>query len=226
MTNVQQSIEQWFATTLYFGTTESMIPWDWLAESKNERFLMTDHERVEMLLKAVNGESFPILQWSRLCGAPLVEGAFVIKDKDGKKPDISIPLYERAKPALRAALEGVIQEPDKAVATIAKNAREILRGKVLTVPDESNLKVPCDRVIAHSPGAALIYALRLVLDPNKPFRRRLRQCKLAECGRFALVKPPSSRGKPRDYFCCDEHDDEHAKKQGRERKRKQRSRAK
>jgi hypothetical protein len=221
----QSSIEQVFAHALYFGSTESMVPWEWLQDSRDKRFLMTEHERVAMLLKAVNGESFAVPEWARLCGAPLLDAEFVIK-KDGKMLDVVIPLFVQAKTALRSALTGIIDEADAAVPTITKNLREILRGRVLTVPDESTLGVPRDRVIAHSPGAALAYALRLVLDPNKPFRRQLRQCTYSDCGNFALVKPPSTRGKPRDYFCSAEHDAEHAKKQGRERKRKQRSRAK
>ena len=162
----EQSIEQLMAGLLYESTTESMIPGDWLRESGEEWKLMTDWERVELLLKAVNGESIPVREWSRLCGAPLSASAFNIAVK-GKtdSPDFTVPLYEQAKPSLRAALDGVIREPDVAVVKIEKNAREILRGRVLMVTEEVG-GVPRDRVIAHSIGAALVFALRLVLDPG------------------------------------------------------------
>ena len=47
---------QVFAEMLYASTTESRIPWRWLAESRKGLLLLTEWERVEMFLRAINGD--------------------------------------------------------------------------------------------------------------------------------------------------------------------------
>jgi hypothetical protein len=243
---------------LYASTTESMIPWDWLAESRDSAPCLSERERTEMLLQAVNGDWIPFREWTRLCGAPLKnpmlrqEGGRV---PAGKKPipmggigpfpgadpvavtpptptpagtggryngpwdEQWIPLVGEAREPLRAALQALIREPETAVPEIAKNITSISSGRVLRVTEISERGVLRDRVIAHSIGAALIFALGLILDPHKPYRRQLRQCALPapECGRFAFGDPPQTRGQPPNFYCSDEHRGKHRKQQNSER---------
>ena len=208
--------EQGIAALLYATSTESLIPWDWLEASRVQQLLMTDWKRVDMLLRAVNGESIRVQEWTRLCGAPLASPMFNITIEGTKLADLPVPLMDQAKRALRGALEGIIRDEETAVPEIDKNLAAIVAGKVITVEEESERGVPRERVIAHSVGAALAHSLRIVVDPEKPFIRRLQQCALPECGRFALVKPPSGRGQPPKHYCSEAHRKRHRKEQFKE----------
>lgn len=205
------------AFLLYQMTTETRIPWEWIQQTKGSEHCMTERERVEMLLRAVNGDGFPRRDWERLCGAPLNAQAFVtggdltVFDKPG------VPLIDSARTALRGALEGIRREPDRAIPEIAANTKRILDGRVIRIAEISKLGVPRDRVIAESVGSALVFALTLVLDRERPYRRLLRQCALDECGRFALGKPPKTRGMPPNFYCSEEHRDAYRRQQAAER---------
>lgn len=52
--------------------------------------------------------------------------------------------------------------------------------------------------------AALDYGLLLLLAANRPFGGALRQCALAECGRFFLYEKPTT-GRARTRYCSEEH---------------------
>lgn len=210
-----RDLRAWF---IYQMTTETSVPWDWIRRSKGSEHCMTERERVEMLLRAVNGEGFTRREWERLCGAPLNAEQFVSGSKDPsvfEKP--GVPLMESARNPLRGALEGIRREPEVAVPEIAANAVKILDGRVIRIAEVSEKGVPRDRVIAESVGSALIFALTLVLDAERPYRRLLRQCALPECGRFALGTPPKTRGMPPNFYCSDEHRYAHRRQQATER---------
>jgi hypothetical protein len=194
-------IAETMSNLLYAATTDSMVPWTWLDESSGG-WSMPPDERLKTLLHAVNGEPLPVRQWTRFVGAPLSAPLAW----DTSMDDVAIPLPERVRLALRAALEAVISEPDKAVPEIVANTKKIVTGRVITVPD---LSLQGERVIAHSIGGALSHALRLLIDSNE--HRRLRKCHHGACGRFALVALPTTRGKPPKYFCSSEHRAEHRK---------------
>jgi len=208
--------EQAFASLLYACTTDSLIPWDWLEESRNQRLLMTEWERVETLLRAANGERLRVREWSRLCGAPL-GGPFKL---DRKLADLQVPLIEKARQPLRDAIGAAVRHREETVPEISKNTAAILADRLITVQGEPDALR--ERVIAHSIGAALLHALRLAIDPAKPFQRRLRQCGLPECARFALGKPPSGKGQPPTHYCSVLHKERHRKQQVRDWKREQR----
>ncbi len=209
------------AVVLYAGATDSMIPWDWISQSKGFGTFMTEHERVEMLLDAVNGERLLVKEWTRLCGAPLKGAIEVVPPTEGSSTWVweeqRVPLIQQARDSLREALEGILREPEKAVPEITENVAKIVDGRVIRVTEISELGVPRDRMIAHSIGAALIFALTLVLDDGRPYRRLLRQCALPACGRFALGTPPKTRGMPSNFYCSDEHRRTHRRQQATER---------
>jgi hypothetical protein len=192
---------QVFAEMLYASTTESRIPWRWLAESRKGLLLLTEWERVEMFLRAINGESLKVREWTRFCGAPLTVPGFTIKGDAAKWEDLPIPLFEIPRLRLKETLEAVIRSPDHAIPEIDRNAKTLTRSRVLTVSEEFAPGTPRDRVLAHDVASALIYALRLVLDKDKPFWKRLQQCEFSGCGRFVLAKPHGGKGRPRDYSC-------------------------
>jgi hypothetical protein len=200
---------------LYAATTDSQIPWEWITQSRSPELFMTERERVEVLLKAVNGESVAVREWSRLCGAPLKGGPLILEGSSWN--DQRVPLVAQARQALRAALEGFVREPDAAAPEILANAAVISDGRVLRVMELSEDGVPRDRVIAHSIGAALIFALSIALDRDRPYRRLLRQCEWPECGRFAFVTPPELRGQPPNFYCSGEHRLSHRREQSRQR---------
>src|SRR5882724_2139304 len=208
--------DQVLATFLYANTTESLIPWDWLDKSRTPELLMDERERVEALLQAANGQGLTLREWNRLCGAPLTGVTIAGSDT------LRIPLMDKARLSLRAALEAAVRTPESSIAEINQNAKAIAADRVISVPGFSDRGEPRDRIIAHSIGPALIYALRLLLDPgkpdpDKPFRRCLRQCAYADCGRFGLTVPPESRGQPPNFFCSDDHQERYRKKQNLER---------
>lgn len=229
------------APLLYAATTESLIPWEWLSESRKSELFMSEEERAEMFLRAVNGDSLPVREWTRLCGAPLNNQALPISvdspelvawwrartplsnqaspiSVEGiKLADVTVPLFDQPRQSLRAALEGIMHAPETAVPEIDKNAKAIVDGRVIHVTEVCDDGVMRDRVIAHSIGAALIFTLRLILDPDKSFRRRLRQCAFDKCGRFAFGALPATRGQPPHFYCSEGHRDAHRKQQNKER---------
>ncbi|HEX3948224.1 MAG TPA: hypothetical protein VHW95_00070 [Steroidobacteraceae bacterium] len=222
---------------LYGSTTESMIPWEWLANSGETAPSLTERERVDMLLRAVNGDWLSVPEWTRMCGAPLNT---VLPPSSPEAKELSkfwaahsnpesgtnsrswedqrVPLMDQARESLYAALSAVISEPETAVPEIAKNVAGILDRRVIRVTELSEHGVLRDRIIAHSPGAALVFALGLILDPEKPYRRRLRQCALPVCSRFAIGVPPETRGQPPNFYCPETtHSDDHRKQRNKER---------
>ncbi len=217
MSVTRNEIRDLRAFLVYQMTTETNIPWEWIQKTKDSEHCMTERQRVEMLLRAVNGDGFPRRDWERLCGAPLNAQKFVtgtdlsVFDKPG------VPLMDDARDALRGALEGIRRKPDEAAPEIASNAKKILDGRVIRIAEISKLGVPRDRVIAENVGAALIFALTLVLDGERPYRRLLRQCAFGECGRFALGTPPKTRGMPPNFYCNEDHRDSHRRQQSAER---------
>ncbi len=214
--------EQGFAALLYACTTESMIPWEWLEESRDPKLLMTEWERVDVLLRAVNGKRLSVREWSRLCGAPL---GGPLKIGGGKLLDLELPLMKQASMSLRKALEGIIsRRRGEAAAVIDKNAVAMLRGRLIVVDEAPVQDVPRQRVIAHSIGPALLHSLLLVIDPGRPFRRRLRQCAWPTCGHFALGKPPSGKGQPPKHYCSKSHKEQHRKERLRKWKADERRR--
>lgn len=203
-------------TLLLAATTDSMIPWEWIGESRNPEFYMSERERAEMLLGAANGESFPVREWSRICGAPLTGGPLHVEGSSWSHwSGQLVALVEQARLPLRAALTALIREPDTAVPEIFANAAAITDGRVLRVMEIAENGAVRDRVIAHSIGAALIFALSLFLDAA--YRRLLRQCEWPTCGNFAFGSPPKTRGQPAKFYCSKEHRMNHQREQSRQR---------
>jgi hypothetical protein len=192
---------QVFAMLLNGATTETRIPWDWLKRSRNERMLMTEGERVEMFLRAMNGESLKVREWERFCGAPLEIPTISFKGDRAMWEELPIPFFDGARLPLKQALEAVIRSPDDVSQDIERNVTAITRGKVLIAAEEFESGAARDRVIAHDVGVGMAYTMRLVLDENRLFRKRLRQCEYTECGKLALGEPPSAKGRPRAFFC-------------------------
>jgi hypothetical protein len=189
--------------------TKSKIPWEWLAEARKAVPFMAEPERVETLLRALNGESLRVLDWSRLCGAPLDYPAAWVKP---------VPLWEPQRLELRDSLEWAVRDPDAAISQIADASIEVTDCNVISVTERADEGGLRERIIAHSIGPALVHALSIVLDAHKPYRSLLRQCQWSECGAFAIGKPPTTQGQPPNHYCNDEHRDSHRKQLGRERK--------
>jgi hypothetical protein len=225
---------------LYASTTDSMIPWEWLAKDSALAYV-TEQERVDMLLRAANGDCLPVPEWTRICGAPLNNSMLSVSPTSQQAEDLRqfwadhsnregsgthssswwdeqrIPLVDQAREALHAALEVIVKKREAQVPEIAKNVAGILAGRVIRVTELSEHGVLRERVIAQSPGAALILALSLIVDSEKPYRRRLRQCALPVCSRFAIGVPPETRGQPPNFYCSDKHRDEHRRQRNKER---------
>jgi hypothetical protein len=190
---------------LYQLTTESMIPWDWLAKTGTTELLMTERERVEMLVGAVNGDWFAVRDWDRFCGAPLKGGWLSIEGAGWA--DQRVPLLNEAQVSIRAALEGAMSEPETAIAEILANVNLMTSKRVIIVPEFPENGEPSDRFIAHDIGTAALLTLRITLQES--YRRLLRRCALASCGRIGLGTPSRSRGQPPNFYCSDEHRAQH-----------------
>lgn len=203
---------------LYAAATDTLIPWDWITTSRQSAPSMVERERVSMLLDAVNGEWIQVSDWSRLCGARLDGGPIRVDSSSWEMWSAQrIPLVEEARRPLRAALEGFLRDRDNAVPEVRANIAAITDGRVISIREMSQDGAQRDRVIAHSIGAALIFSLGFVFDLGKPYRRELRQCALPSCGKFALSIPSEQRGQPANFYCSDDHRNEHRKLQNRER---------
>jgi hypothetical protein len=209
---------------LYASTTESLIPWDWISESRSAGLFMAERERAQTLLRAVNGDSLPVREWGRFCGAPLNNPMFRVSVEGSSLDDLRVALLDQAKNPLRAALEAVIHDPEAAIPEIGRNAAAITDGRVVRITEISEHGVLRERVIAHSIGSALIFALALVIDLGKPYRKALRQCALPACSRFALGDPPETRGQPPNFYCPKtDHRVSHRRQQASERQAARRS---
>jgi hypothetical protein len=209
------------ADVLWNSTTGGVVDWQSVRDALNAVEPLTSRERCELLLKCANGDALTAAEWSSLVGAPLspnVVGPLTL----GLSP-LGVRAPKDARKALIAVLEQIGGEWDPPGAP-HKNAAEIVNGNVLVMPELSVKKVRGrtervrrSRVLARSPGEALIYALNLMLDPTREFAAELRRCTLTACGRFALERAPSGPGQPPNYFCCDEHRVEYKREQTRKR---------
>jgi len=60
--------------------------------------------------------------------------------------------------------------------------------------------------VAESLQTVLAYVLSLVAESVRPYRSKLRQCKLPTCGAFFMVEPnPKGTGAPRRQYCSEDH---------------------
>jgi hypothetical protein len=193
------------------GNTEHVVPWKALQGTLDDQVPMTQRERCQMLLRAVNGDELPVADWNRLVGAPFVKGWH---QGMWRLPEIAaVPL--------RAALGRVADDCETAINELGDNIDAIRNGYVLTLPEVSmrGRKVDLrERVLAYSLPEALIYALALFVDPEKPFGKLLRKCKMPGCEKFGFVDRPPHPGQPRNYYCGEEHESDYERYLGRERK--------
>ena len=203
--------DQIIPAMLYSARTDASVPWGMFADAISSAPLLTPRERCEALLRAVNGEALAIKEWDGLVGAPI---------QPSLPPNAAVPLVDAALPALRGALDRIIEDPDTATAEISANVANILNGEVVTFPEFAVVDgdwTKQERVVASSIGPALIYALSLVLDPRLEFGRLLRRCQLDECSRFAFGEEPRTPGQPPNFYCNNDHRDLHKRAQTRER---------
>jgi len=202
-----QTPEEMVAALLYL-VPATTVPWEQLLAATAKLEPLTQRERCELLLRAVNSDRLSPTMWARLVGA------------HESTPGIDTQLYKGAMPALRAALARVVADPATAIVDIGANSAEIVNDSVMLIPKvsvDAGKWVQGERVVGRSRGHALAYALNLFLDPEKAFGRLLRQCRWSKCGRFAIGEPPKSRGQPPNYYCTPEHRREGELEQTRER---------
>ncbi|MGH9644843.1 MAG: hypothetical protein ACRD3Q_20765 [Terriglobales bacterium] len=202
---------------LYGATTQTLIPWEWISESRDSETFMNENERAKALLRAVNGDSLTVEEWHRFCGARLQGGLLRMEAMGSNWERQRVPLIDEAKLPLRAALEAAMREAETAISEIQRNSSVITDSRVLRVLELSKDGVPRDRVIAHSIGPALIFALSIIVDRDKPYRRLLRQCEWPSCGNFAFDSPPETPGQPPNYYCSDKHQLNHRRERAKER---------
>lgn len=190
-----QTPEEMVAALLHLASATT-VPWDAILAATAGLEPLTQRERCELFLRAVNGERLPADGWERLVGA----------HESG--PRVDTLMYKEAAPALRSALSHIVVDPAAAIKDVGANAAAIVNDSVLVIPTLGVVGRKWDqseRLVTRSRGHALIYALTLFLDPEKPFGRLLRQCRWSQCGRFAISEPPKSRGQPPSYYCTVEH---------------------
>jgi hypothetical protein len=175
---------------------------------------LTEQERGELLLRAVNGEALPGPQWDRLIGVSLMEGL-----KTGKWVLPAARVEE-----LRPSLTRIADDPGTAIDALGSLV-SATNGWVLTVPlvsVQGRRWVVREHIVAYTLEAALAYALSLLLDPSKDLGRQLRYCKYPPCGRFQFAQPRTGPGHPATHYCGPEHEETHKRQLGKERKAAQR----
>lgn len=149
---------------------------------------ISESERVRLLVSLVNGEKLAQEAWEQLTGS------------DGVGND---------------ALTGLPRDIGTALATIllifvsgSKEARDVLLRRI-----EQVVASPCvlisptvdQKVISRGRWGALIYALWLLVDPQRPFRSRLCNCQYSNCRRFFMSPAKKGPGRQRTRYCSPQH---------------------
>ena len=206
--------------SISFWTTSSNIPWSWIEESRGT-MAITDRERVNLLLKAANRELLSKGEWEHLCGAPLTSILPAWAKEPPGQADLA-PVLEEMREPLRRALTKAVR--GRGTPNFGQRLGAYLDCSIIKIPEMSEDGEHRDRVIARSPGSAVIYALSLVYDSTKRFGSELQMCALPECGKFVLVPRPKTRGNPRNFYCCAGHEDTYRRRLAAERQTASRER--
>lgn len=195
--NRPEGLDDQIKSVLAFAAnTNDVIRWDELrALLGASPDPLTDRARVELLLSGVNGDPLRLDEWNGLAGAPLVVS--------GRPEAIRLPREIRAQ--LEADLARFVDGSPGVRDRIAATAAALAARSVLIAPTWRGKAGRADRVIAHSAGGGLAYALWLATDPAGPWRDALSRCQLSSCLRFFLRPDPVGPGAPRRAFCRDEH---------------------
>jgi hypothetical protein len=194
------------------GHLNHVVPWEQLRQAIAAiGDPLTQRERCELLLRAVNGDALPGAQWDRLIGVRLVEGL-----KSG-----AWPLSAAKAEELRRTLRRITEAPDAAIDTMGHSVTSH-NERVLTLPMLSVQRrrwVVREHIVADRPEDALAYALSLLLDPAKEYGRQLRCCAYPPCTHpFQFAPPRTGPGQPPTHYCTAEHEQEHKRQLARERK--------
>jgi hypothetical protein len=132
---------------------------------------------------------------------------------------MSLPkqFYEEVRSAVRMGLTNIIKarKDNRDAPADAAKWRE-LRTRVLLAADEGGgqhlifldalPRAPGGRAGKpdFEPTAPFAYVLLLLLDAEKPYRRKLCQCNLRDCGKFFFAKlPKNGTGRPQTEYCPD-----------------------
>jgi hypothetical protein len=150
---------------------------------------IAESERVRLLIALANGEKLYHEEWRLLTGRNSAA--------DGDAP-IGVP-YD-----IGLALITIIQ----IFLSGSKQARDVLSQRI-----EQLVASPCvlisasvdQKVISRGPWGALIYALWLLVDPQRPFRARLCNCQYSKCRRFFMKPPKKGPGRQRTRYCSPQH---------------------
>jgi hypothetical protein len=216
------TVEDFIAKNFYSATTEAVIDWSELSSSIGSIEPISRRRRCELLLRAVNGDPLRMSDFSALAGAPLKTFPLAMS---GDVSALHVPLFARARDALCASLQRVLDDPETAIDDVGGNTARIVNSHVIVIPEVrviSGKWIRRERILARSPAEALVYALNLFLDPELDFGKYLRRCNLDSCKRFAIGDPPLGRGQPPKYFCKDAHRDQFVREDAARRKRKER----
>ena len=215
-------IRKYRAQVHHTGTTDHVLPWSALNRAMNSASPISDQERCDLFLRGVNGDALTKAEWASLIGAN-VAGDFdltsitrLLVDEDEAK-------------GLREVLRRIAADQQRAARDFVPEISKLLSGRIIAMR-EIALVDDCiesrDRILAYSPPHALIYALTLFLDPEKPFGRELRECCLPSCGDFGFRAPPTTRGQPPNHYCCADHRKQHERELARARMQEMRRKEK
>jgi hypothetical protein len=149
---------------------------------------ITESERVRLLIALINGEKLDHEAWKQLTG----------RDSATADAPSGVPH------AIGLALATILQT----FVSGSKNARDMLSQRI-----EQLVASPCvlvsasvdQKVISRGPWGALIYALWLLVDPQRPFRARLCNCQYSNCRRFFMSPAKKGPGRQRTRYCSPQH---------------------
>ena len=193
------------------ATTDTALDWASLQAELPRVAALTQQQRCELVLRVASGDALTPTEWLNLVGAGIA-GPIRIIEGSGSQLPARAPSAARA--AFRKVLDAIIKAPEKAIesASVGQNVAKILNSNVIVCPEMTMVGrrwIVRERVIARSPAEAVVYGLRLLLDPKLEIGRTLRKCQLPQCGRFELVKPRKTRGRPPHHYCCETHENDH-----------------
>lgn len=194
-------------TGLFYTGTTSAMPWNVLEGAITGVPPLTPDARIAMLVRLVNGvhsEALTLEEWRRFVGTELASPIAGLPDT----ARIGIPA--NAIDALTDALEAIAADPEVAAShrTFRRNAEAITNGRMVVIPRvrwRGPRLVREEYIVCRSPAEALIHALLLLLDIRTGLAKRLKQCQLKSCGRFAFVLPRSKAGHPLAHYCSRQH---------------------
>ncbi len=181
-------LDQQMRSALAYATpTSSVVQWNALRQwLRTAPPALSERARCELLLDAANGIAMQASAWRQLIGGNV--HAFGVD---------RVPLPERERQSLRAALEMIATDYKAALRTLKPQVDEAALSSVVLTID--------GRILATAMPGAIAYGIWRFLD-REDLGRALCHCRYRNCGKFFFeYRANGTRGRPQRLYCLREH---------------------